>query len=63
MRFMDASLDWPGPIYIRLAKGGDPIVSRAENGFAIGKAIAMRKAARERADRADGDRRDDHECA
>src|ERR1700704_3842486 len=42
--FMDVSLDWPHPIYIRLAKGGDPIVSRKENGFAIGKAIRMRKA-------------------
>jgi transketolase len=44
-RFMDASLAWSGPIYIRLAKGGDPIVSRAENGFEIGKAIVMRKSA------------------
>ncbi len=42
-RLMDASLEWKGPIYIRLAKGGDPIVSRAENGFEIGKAITMRK--------------------
>jgi transketolase len=42
-RFMDASLAWKGPIYIRLAKGGDPIVSRSENGFEIGKAITMRK--------------------
>lgn len=42
-RFMDASLDWKGPIYIRLAKGGDPIVSRPENRFEIGKAILMRK--------------------
>ena len=41
-RFMAASLDWKSPIYIRLAKGGDPIVSRAEHGFEIGKAIAMR---------------------
>src|ERR1700743_2200042 len=32
--FMQASLDWPHPIYIRLAKGGDPIVSRKGNGFA-----------------------------
>src|ERR1700736_2086628 len=47
-RFMDVSIDWPGPIYIRLAKGGDPIVSKAENGFSIGKAIAMRKAAAKR---------------
>src|SRR6202790_2517504 len=43
-RFMDVSVDWPGPIYIRLAKGGDAIVSKAANGFAIGKAIAMRAA-------------------
>jgi transketolase len=40
-RLMNASLDWPHPIYIRLAKGGDPIVSRPANGFAIGKAIEM----------------------
>src|SRR5260370_29270707 len=33
-RFMDVSVDWPGPIYIRLAKGGDPIVSKAQTGFA-----------------------------
>jgi transketolase len=42
-RFMDASLRWPGPIYIRLAKGGDPVVSKPEHGFAIGKAIPMRR--------------------
>jgi transketolase len=44
-RFMDQTLDWPGPIYIRLAKGYDPIVSREEFGFTIGKAILMREAA------------------
>jgi transketolase len=44
-RFMDQTLDWPGPIYIRLAKGFDPIVSRADLGFTIGKAIVMREAA------------------
>src|SRR5262249_59769183 len=44
-RFMPHTLDWPGPIYIRLAKGFDPIVSRAELGFTIGKAIPMRVAA------------------
>src|ERR1700688_3815642 len=44
-RFMNQTLDWPGPIYIRLAKGYDPIVSRAELGFKIGKAIALREAA------------------
>jgi transketolase len=45
VRFMDQTLDWPGPIYIRLAKGFDPIVSRKELGFEIGKAIPMRVAA------------------
>jgi transketolase len=44
-RFMLQTLDWPGPIYIRLAKGFDPIVSRERNGFQIGKAILMREAA------------------
>jgi transketolase len=44
VRLMNCTLDWPNPIYIRLAKGGDPVVSRDENGFAIGKAIPMRKA-------------------
>jgi transketolase len=48
-RFMDQTLDWSGPIYIRLAKGFDPIVSRAELGFEIGKGIAMRVAATSRA--------------
>src|SRR6202011_5792815 len=40
-RLMDATLDWPHPIYIRLGKGGDPVVSKPERGFAIGKAIDM----------------------
>jgi transketolase len=42
-RLMDASLDWPGPLYIRVAKGGDPVVSSPERGFAIGRAIVMRE--------------------
>ncbi|HYD70490.1 transketolase family protein [Azospirillum sp.] len=44
-RVMDTTLDWPHPIYIRLAKGGDPVVTRAPDGFAIGKAIRLREAA------------------
>ena len=44
VRLMNATLAWPNPIYIRLAKGGDPVVSREENGFALGKAIPMRRA-------------------
>ena len=42
-RFMSVSLDWPDPIYIRLAKGGDEIVSHEENGFVIGKGITLRE--------------------
>lgn len=41
-RLMDASVDLPGPLYIRVAKGGDPIVSSPQNGFSFGKAIRMR---------------------
>jgi transketolase len=40
-RFMYLTLDWPHPIYIRLAKGGDRVISKEENGFEIGKAIPM----------------------
>jgi transketolase len=42
-RFMSTTLDWPHPIYIRLGKGGDAVVSKPEKGFQIGKAILMRE--------------------
>ena len=42
-RLMVASIDWPHPMYIRLAKGGDAVVSHAEKGFEIGKAILMQE--------------------
>ena len=29
-RFMEASIDWPHPIYIRMAKGGDPVVTQGQ---------------------------------
>ncbi len=41
-RLMPQTLDWDGPIYIRLGKGGDPIVSRPDLVFRLGKAILMR---------------------
>lgn len=41
-RLMDATLDWPGPVYVRIAKGGDPVVSSPEHGFEIGRAIPLR---------------------
>lgn len=42
-RFMAKTLEWPHPIYIRLAKGGDDVISHEENGFEIGKAIVLRE--------------------
>lgn len=42
-RFMPLTVDYQGPIYIRLAKGGDPIVTKAEIPFEIGKAYLLRK--------------------
>ncbi|MFH0901058.1 MAG: transketolase C-terminal domain-containing protein [Pseudomonadota bacterium] len=40
-RAMRASLHHLGPLYIRLAKGGDPVVT-TDMPFAIGKAVAIR---------------------
>lgn len=34
---MDETLDWPGPMYIRLAKGKDPLVENPGGAFAIGR--------------------------
>lgn len=42
-RLMDQTLDWPGPMYIRLAKGGDPVVSDPKKPFKIGKGILVRE--------------------
>ncbi|WP_269430883.1 transketolase family protein [Desulfovibrio sp. TomC] len=39
-RLMPLTVDYPGPMYIRLAKGFDPIVTDAARAFAIGKAIS-----------------------
>ncbi|MGD1118525.1 MAG: transketolase C-terminal domain-containing protein [Dehalococcoidales bacterium] len=42
-RFMPLTVDYRGPIYIRVAKGGDPIVTNSSRPFEIGKAIPMRE--------------------
>src|SRR5437870_12675309 len=42
-RMMPTTVDHPGPIYIRLGKGGDPIVTNDRVPFEIGKAIPMRE--------------------
>lgn len=44
MRCMEASLDWPGPLYIRVGKGNEPIVTTPDTPFAIGQALEMRPA-------------------
>jgi transketolase len=41
-RLMPQTLDVDGPVYIRMGKGGDPIVSRADLPCEIGKAIRVR---------------------
>jgi transketolase len=41
-RMMPHTVDHPGPIYIRLGKGGDPIVTDDRSPFAIGKIFPMR---------------------
>ena len=43
LRLMPKTVDYQHPIYIRLAKGGDKIVSQDDNGFEIGKAIMLRE--------------------
>ncbi len=42
-RLMPLTVDYQGPLYIRLAKGYDPIVTTEEHPFEIGKAIPMRE--------------------
>ena len=42
-RLMALTLDHQGPMYIRFGKGYDPVVSRPELGFTIGKAITLQE--------------------
>lgn len=41
-RLIPATLNHPGPVYIRLGKGGDPVVAREDESFGIGRAILKR---------------------
>lgn len=41
-RLMPRTLEIPGPVYIRLAKGGDPIVTEPSIPFEIGRAFRIR---------------------
>jgi len=42
-RLMPQTVDYQGPLYIRLAKGYDPIVTNNDKPFVIGKAIPIRE--------------------
>lgn len=42
-RAMQQTLAWPGPIYVRIARGGEKVVSSDRPPFHIGKAIVMRE--------------------
>jgi len=44
-RAVEATLDWPHPVYLRFGKGGDPVISSDERGFTLGKAILVRPGA------------------
>lgn len=44
-RAVPATVDLPGPVYIRLGKGGDPLVSDPAKDFTIGRAVQMRNPA------------------
>lgn len=42
-RLMPQTVDWPGPLYIRLAKGYDPIVSDPAIPFVLGKGMEIQR--------------------
>jgi len=42
-RFMPQTVEYRGPIYIRLGKGNEPVISSDAHTFTIGRAIAMRE--------------------
>ena len=42
-RLMPQTVDWPGPLYIRLGKGYDPIVSDPAIPFVLGRGMEIRR--------------------
>ena len=40
---IDATLKWPHPTYIRLAKGGDQIITKKNRKFIIGKSVIIKQ--------------------
>lgn len=45
IKFLEASLDWPQPIYIRIPRGEEPLVYTEDYKYTIGKAITVREGA------------------
>ncbi|MFO1466080.1 MAG: transketolase C-terminal domain-containing protein [Steroidobacteraceae bacterium] len=43
VRMLEASLKWPGPIYIRIPRGEEPAVYNAPYDYAIGKAVEVKE--------------------
>ncbi|CAB1369888.1 transketolase family protein [Denitratisoma oestradiolicum] len=43
VKMLEASLTWPGPIYIRIPRGEEPEVYNADYDYVIGKAIEVRE--------------------
>jgi transketolase len=41
-KLMAETLDYPGPLYIRLAKGDDNVITQADTSLSIGKAVKYR---------------------
>lgn len=41
-KVVEASLDWPGPMYIRIGRGGEPWVYKDDYKYEIGKSIRVR---------------------
>lgn len=42
-QIMSQTVNWPGPIYIRLARGGDPLISATNADITLGKAIVFKE--------------------
>ena len=42
-KVIEASLDWKGPMYIRIGRGGEPLVYHEEYKYEIGKSITVKQ--------------------
>ena len=42
-KVIEATLNWPHPVYVRLAKGGDEIISNKETEIKIGKGVIFKE--------------------